>query len=37
MKRLRLEYQVAVYHRWAPGPEPEAAGPADATVGASDS
>ncbi len=23
MKRLRLEYQVAVYHRWAPGPGPE--------------
>ena len=37
MKRLRLEYQVAVYHRWALGPEPEAAGPADATAGASGS
>ncbi|HEX7496352.1 MAG TPA: hypothetical protein VF349_06940 [Candidatus Limnocylindrales bacterium] len=35
MKRLRLEYQVAVYHRSAPGPEPEAAGPADAGAGAS--
>jgi SAM-dependent methyltransferase len=23
MKRLRLEYQVAVYHRWVPGPGPE--------------
>lgn len=34
MKRLRLEYQVAVYHRSAPGPEPEAAGPADAAAGA---
>lgn len=35
MKRLRLEYQVAVYHRWAPGPEPEAAGPTDAAAAAS--
>lgn len=35
MKRLRLEYQVAVYHRSAPGPEPEAAGPADVAPGAS--
>lgn len=31
MKRLRLEYQVAVYHRWAPEPGPEAAGSAEAT------
>jgi hypothetical protein len=35
MKRLRLEYQVAVYHRSAPGPEPEAAGSGDARAGAS--
>jgi hypothetical protein len=35
MKRLRLEYQVAVYHRSAPGPESEAAGPADAAAAAS--
>jgi hypothetical protein len=30
MKRLRLEYQVAVYHRWASGPE--AAEPAEASA-----
>jgi hypothetical protein len=30
MKRLRLEYQVAVYHRWAPASE--AAEPADAAA-----
>jgi hypothetical protein len=35
MKRLRLEYQVAVYHRSAPGPEPDAAEPAEATAAAS--
>jgi hypothetical protein len=34
MKRLRLEYQVAVYHRWAPGPRPEAVEPPEATAAA---
>jgi SAM-dependent methyltransferase len=34
MKRLRLEYRVAVYHRWAPGPGPGIAEPDGATAAA---